>query len=309
MTVTHAVLIDAIESELRELRGKLGPDGVGAFNALLARRGIFVEGRSPDYFHPLGQPVMELPVWVAEAARRRGREVDDALVVGLAVASQVGYLHVRVLDDFFDHRREGPEASMVLAAALLVRHQVLLSRHVPAHPDFWRLFEERWLEYGQAMLLEARLVSRDSTYEREGFEAVLRQARPLVLSGAAILARTGLWELLEPLEHFVAGMTRSAQLYNDVSGAEDDLRDGRFTWVVRWLGGLEGPETLRRRLLFEGGLDTLVRESSEAADAAASVARELGMSGAVDFIERRKAAMRERVQAVYRALFQRALGG
>jgi hypothetical protein len=307
--LSHAVLVEAIEADLRELRGRLGPEVVGALDALLARRGIFVEGRSPDYFHPLGQPVAELPVWVADAARQRGRTLDDAVVAGLAVASQVGYLHVRVHDDFFDHRREGPEASMVLAAALLVRHQVLLARHVPAHPDFWRLFEERWLEYGQAMLLEARLVSRDSPYEREGYEAVLRQARPLVLSGAAVLARAGLWELLEPLERFVANITLSAQLYNDASGADEDLSDGRFTWVVRRLGGLEGAGTLRRRLLFEGGLDMLVRESTEAAEAAASAARELGMQEAVAFVERRKAAMKERVQAVYRELFQRVLGG
>lgn len=297
-------LADAIETDLRGLRARLGPDVAPAFDALLARRGILVEGRRSDFFHGLGQPVVQLPVWVAQVARRRGRALAPEVVSDLAVASHVGYLHVRVHDDFFDHRREEAEASLVLAAALLVHHQVLLCRHVPAHPAFWALFEQRWLDYGQAMRLEQRLVRRESEYSRSDYDAVLNQAQPLVLCGAAVLACAGLWELLGSLERFVRHITLSAQLYNDVSDAEQDLRDGRHTWVVRRLGGLEGAATLRRRLLLEGGLDSLIAESVSAAEAAAAAARELGMDEAVAFIEEREALLSARVEAVYRALFE-----
>lgn len=305
--ILREALVAAIEGDLRALRPRLGPEGARALDDLLARRGILVEDRRSEYFHPLGQPVVELPAWVAAAARRRGRVIDDETISGLAVASLVGYLHVRVHDDFFDERREQPEAAMVLAAALLVHHQGLLLRHAPAHAELWRLFEALWLDYGEAMLLEHRLVARESSYDRAGYDAVLRQARPLVLPGAAVLARTDLWDWLPPLERFVAQITLSAQLYNDVSGAADDLQAGRYTWVVRRLGGLEGAATLRRRLFFEGGLDELVGEASRAADAASVAAQELGMDEAVTFLELRKAAMKERSAVIYRSLFSAAL--
>ncbi len=276
-----------------------------AFDRLLSRRGILVEGPRFDFFHPLGHPVMLLPVWVAELARRRGRTLGPEVVSNLAVASQAGYLHVRVHDDYFDHHREEATGSMLLASALLVHHQALLARYLPASHEFWQLFEQRWLDYGQALHLESRLVLPESEYTWADYEAVLRQAQPLVLGGAAVLALTGLWEeLLDPLERFVSYITLSAQLFNDVSGADEDWRDGRFTWVVRSLGGLQGQVTLRRRLLFEGGLDTFVAKATDAAESAATVARELGLHEALNFLEQRKRAMTERVEQVYRSLFQ-----
>ena len=105
---------------------------------------------------------------------------------------------------------------------------------------------------------------------------------PLVLPAAALFVRAGREQQLPALEALVYNSTDSAQLYDDLLDASDDLERGRQTYVVRSMGGQHGAETLRRSLYLRGGFHAVLQEALAALDAAREKAEELGMRDASD---------------------------
>jgi hypothetical protein len=286
---------DAVQARLRHHRRRLSPDLWPGFDALMARRGFLSD--DPDvFFHPLGQPIVSFPMWVAEAVgddspTNRGRLLD------LVEATVAGYLYVRVQDDRLDEAIGDPDEALFLADAFLVRHQVLLARHVGSSQRFWALFEQVATDYSAAMLLERSVMRVGSTYGPEEFDRVLRRSHPLVLTGAALLDIADRWEMLEPLRRFVHHAVRAAQLVDVLLDCEVDRAAGRFTWVVRRLDGELGPEAMARAFVT-GGLDEIVDEALADIEAAQAAASDAGMTEGRAWLDARRGelhSLRERI--------------
>ena len=295
---------DVARDKLTQFRARLGSELAAAFDEPAARLKLFAEDGPGYFFHPLALPVLQLPVWVAGVAARQGSEVPEQAVADAVESAVTGYLHVRVQDDLLDEGTGAPGRAMLLAEAFLVRHHVLLARTVPGDSDFWPLYEERWLSYGDAMLWEERLHAGAALYDREAYERVLERSRPMVLPAAAVLARAGLSRLVGDVDRFVVLLTTAHQLYTDLIDAEKDLRNGNLTWLVRRFGGAESAETLRRRLYLEGGFDEVIREVGDLHDEAQRTAEGLGMPEASGFLQARREHAESVQQEVFRTVFE-----
>lgn len=296
---------------LAALRRRLGGELGALFDALAARLRLFEGGPGAGYFsHPMALPVLQLPRWIAA----RYGDPGAPLVVNLAEAAAVGYLHVRVEDDWFDEAIGDPGASMILSGALFARHQALLARELAPASAFWGLFEEVWLGYAEAMLFERRLHQGLRAHDAEAFQQVLARSRPLVLPAAAALFALGREAELPALEALVAALVAGHQLFADLLNIEKDRALGNTTHVLFRLGALgsdgavvaggdPGAAALRVALFVHGGFEAIVDEARAELARAGAAAATLGLPAASRFIEARGRYMREVQEKVFLAFF------
>ena len=275
-----------IRPRLLKLRSGLSRSLLDPFDQLMGRT-LFLS--DPDALgNPLTQPLAEFPRWVSAAVDDGpGREPRLADMVEAAIA---GYLFVRVHDDRLDEDLGDPDTAMFLADAFLVRHQSLLARHVGADTRFWDLFESTAAEYAAAMLLERHALRKESHLDADLFNQILGRSRPLILPGAAILTVAGRWDLFDPVRRLVHHAVRAGQLVDDLMDSVQDLRAGRYTWVVRRLGGERGSEFMLKSML-DTGIDEVVADVMDDLDMASIAAQEAGISGAAAWIGSRRAAV------------------
>jgi hypothetical protein len=285
--------VDELRSRLLALRSRVSPSLLGEFDHLMDRMRLLSD--SVTLSHPLAQPLVQFPTWVSGAvdhgAGRRERLAD------MVEATVTGYLYVRVHDDRLDENIGDANLSMFLADAFLVRHQTLIARHVGADPRFWELFQSVANGYASGMLLEREVLRRPSHYDAGVFDLVLARSQPLVLPGAALLSVAERWELLEPLQIFVKYAVRAGQLVDDLMDCRRDLERGRYTWVVRRLGGEQGPDRMMTRLM-DTGIDEVVNDVMADLDAASRAALTVGMIDAMAWVSARRqsvVALRERM--------------
>jgi hypothetical protein len=71
-----------------------------------------------------------------------------------------------------------------------------------------------------------------------------------------------------------------------------DLEGGRYTWVVRRLGGEQGREVLRGRLIGTG-IDEVVDDVRADLEGAAAAAEAMGMTEAVAWVSARRGSVRQ----------------
>lgn len=300
--LTTSELHEATQPRLRAHRERVAPRLRSACDGLLERHGFLTED-TKFFTHPLAQPILAFPTWVADAVTDGGRHharIGDALVD--AVESTImGYLYVRVHDDLFDEGIGEGDSAMLLADSFLLRHTALLSRHVSS-TRFWTFFERTAAAYSEAMLFERAVTQRAASCSLEDFDRVLDRSQPLVLPGAALLDLADRWELLEPLQRFVRHAARAGQIVDDIRDCERDAAAGNYTWVVRYLGGVDEPERMYRRLL-EGGIDDLVGIMLGDIDHAEDAACEVGMAAADGWLAARREGAIDFRNRVVRSVF------
>jgi hypothetical protein len=293
---------------LAAFRGRLGPELGAAFDAFAARLKLFRGDDEHGYFsHPMALPVLELPQWAVAHTARRGRTIAPAVAASLGEAAAMGYLHVRVQDDWFDEAVGDPGTAMRLSDAFFVRHQALLARVVPSRSAFWELFEEVWLGYGEAMLLERRLHKGGQPYDIAAFRRVLTRSRPLALPPAAALFSAHQSEDVELFEQFSAALAVGHQLFADLLHVEKDRTNENRTHVLFRLGAKSGGEreaqALRVALFSRGGFDTIVSDALKELAQARSAAEALGVPEATRFCDERARYMAQVQRKVFEALF------
>lgn len=282
-----------------------GPELAASFGRFAERIHLF-DQEGPGYFgHPLALPVIQLPVWAAQAARRRGARIADAAVMDAVEAAALGYLHVRLQDDLLDEGVGEPAEVSLLATALLLRHEALLRRSAGTRQAFWERYAAVWAGYAEAMLFERALFQREGVTTEAQFLRVLDRSQPLELPPAAILAGAGRcaapgWS--EALPRLVRDLARAHQLFMDLVDVFKDQRNGNRTLVLNRLERA-GAGSLAAALLGPQGLDAVVAEAGEALDAAEQEARALDWPALIGFIAARRAAMRSAQDDFFRAFF------
>jgi hypothetical protein len=300
--MTPSAITALVDDALLGVRARCGPELHAAFDSLMERHG-WLRGEDPEYYLGVNsQPVLVLPLWLAD----RFAPPPDILGAVLQ-ASWLGYAAVRVQDDHMDEGLGDAVETMFLGQAYYAAHQRALVKVVGDASDYWERFEDIWAGYGAAMLLERRLLRPDAALGAPEYDAILKRSLPLLLPSAALLHRSGAWEDMDDLTALVMSAVRAAQLFNDGMDARDDLRGGRWTWVVRRFGGADGEAALMRTMVLGGGIDTVFAESSADLDAAAAAARRLGLPGGVAWIERRQEMMTAALRSALDALFARLL--
>jgi hypothetical protein len=297
-------LAAALSGRLMAWRSQLGPRLAAALEARVFPGGLPDEGALLAHLSRVAQPVAWLPIWVAEALADDGTPPGAAAALDAAEASMFGYLYARAVDAVVDGDGLAPVDAQLLADALFARHQVALAGVAPAGAPFWPLFQRRWLAAGEALLLE-RALARGGGVDAAGFERVLDRSRPLLLPGAALLARCGRWGWLTQLSALVDHSTRAAQLFDDLLDVQEDLAAGNCTWVARRFGGAEDPAGVGYRLIVEGGFDAVVAEVRGELSSAAALAGGLGMArGQAALLEAGERAERTRQETLDRVFAQ-----
>ncbi|WP_437870017.1 geranylgeranyl pyrophosphate synthase [Sorangium sp. So ce363] len=335
----EAALEAEVLQRLASFRARLGSELGALFDELAARLRLFEGEPGEGYFsHPTALPVLELPLWVATRpggpalALDAGSPALPPLAVDLAEAAAVGYLHVRIEDDLLDEGVGEPGATVLLSGALFARHQALLARSLPGGSAFWGLFEEVWLGYGEAMLLERRLHRGAGPRDGATFRRVLARSRPLVLPAAAALFALSQAEHLAALEEFVSALVAAHQLFADLLHAEKDRAFGNTTYVLSRLWALaeadaaspsgadvsgRGPcraqemrsaAALRARLFARGGFDAILEEARCELARAEVAAGALGLPEAARFCREREQYMVAIQRRVFLAFFSAVAG-
>ena len=212
----------------------------GEADDLYDRLGVLTDDRTA-FAHPLIQPLVTFPLWVADSC---GVADDVGLVSDLVESSLMGYLYVRVHDDHFDEGRGDSATVVYLADSFLVRHQSLLAQHMPA-PRFWALHSRVAQRFAEAMLLERIVLRADAEYGEADFDRVLGRSEPLVLAGALLFDRVDRWDEVDTLLAFVHHVVRAGQIVDDVIDCDRDVALGNHTWVARRLGVADDRSGLR----------------------------------------------------------------
>jgi hypothetical protein len=302
--MTPAELTGAIDDRLRAVASRLGPRLRPRFDALTQRQG-WLTGDSERYTHAASQPVVGLPMAVAQAFG-----LSDELLLHGVESGMVGYASVRVHDDWLDEGLgdDDPHATALLSHALFARHQTATAAAAGDVPAFWTFFDRTWTDYGEAMLLERDLlVGPDGgagTYDAAAFDRVLLRSRPLAIPPAALLARAGELRRLPALVEMVDGAVKASQLLDDSVDLLEEFDAGRFNHLVQRFGGLHGREALLIGWAL-GGFATALEEADRALDAAAAAAEEVGIA---PWFDRFVQARRSLVEAI-RSKATLALGG
>ncbi len=301
----ESLLREQVEGQLRSLRRDLGPLTAAALDAFLA--GLGVDADPLRNFVRVAQPVVHLPLWVAEALSARGCQVPAPALWAAVESAVMGYLCAQVQDEIVDGPAVSP-ARMLLAHVLFTRHHAVLASLVEGRAPFWQHYAETWTAYAEALALEHQQNRGKGCADRATFERILRRSRPLMIPGAALLAREQQWELAEPLERLVRHTTMAAQLFDDAVDAPADLEDGNRTWIVRRFGGEGGPGALREHLYLRGGFEVIVDEALAELASARDLARGMGMTAAVAALGRDAQRMEEARVAVVSALAKEISG-
>lgn len=298
---------------LAAFRQRLGLELGAAFDALAARLGLFRTEQGQGYFSdPMALPVLELPKWAAAHVLRQGLALAPTMVTNLVEAAAVGYLHIRVQDDWFDEAVGKPDVVMMLSDALFTRAQVLLAREISRQSAFWDLYEEVQLGYAEAMLLERRLQNSEEPYDAAALQKVLARSRPLMLPPAATLFAADRAADVEALDQFSAALVTAHQLFADLLDAEKDRANGNMTYVLWRLGAKPGDDceahALRVTLFSQGGFDAVVSDALEELVRAREAAVALGMPEAARFCEERIRFMAELQARIFQVFFSGLAG-
>jgi hypothetical protein len=275
--------VHEIRGRLLALRDGLSPKLLDEFDHLMDRLRLLSDPAA--FSHPLAQPLIQFPAWISAAVDHgvgRDERLDD-----MVEAMVAGYLYVRVHDDRLDENLGDADLAMFLADAFLIRHQALIAAHVGTDPKFWQLFQSVAGSYAHAMLFEREVLRPEAHYDAEVFDLVLARSQPLVLPGAALLSVTDRWELLAPLQTFVRHVVRAGQLVDDLSDCLRDLERGRYTWVVRRLGGEHGRQAVLGNLMGTG-IDEVLDDVVADLDGASRAALTMGLTEAAAWISARR---------------------
>lgn len=267
--------------------------------ALVSRHGYDVAEESDGpHGNVLGHPLLELPVWIDEAT---GSRLDAGTLDDILESSVWGYLSVRAEDDYFDGHWGDPHGAMALSGVCRSRHQSLLALHIPDE-RFWSRYREVWDGYADSMLLERRLHAPDAAYGPEDFDRVLRRSQPLEIPANAVLAIKNRWEHAAAMTALVEHLVKATQLFDDFVDAPEDLASGNYTWMVRRLGGKDGPGALMKGMVTR--CDEVFDDASRELDSAAVIASDLGIELLAGWVETRKAEMTRASQRMYQALLE-----
>jgi hypothetical protein len=188
----------------------------------------------------------------------------------------------------------------MLSAVFRTRHQRLLASLI-SDSYFWDRFQEVWVAYGEAMLVERTLHDPGSVYGPAEYDVVLRRSQPLEIPAAAILALSDRWDMSAAIADIVGHLTKATQLFDDFVDAPEDLRAGNYTWMVRRLGGLDGPEDLKRGMIAQ--FDQVISEAEKELDVAVGIGEAIGITDMTGWANARKEAMNRIVEVTYQALF------
>lgn len=299
----------AVEGRLHCLAAGFGPELRAAFTPLAAAvdPGRPAAPRWARYFlAPSAHPVLQLPLWVAEAAQQAGQKPTPAAVEELAEAGATGYLAVHLQDDLLDEERGEPGQTMLLALALHTRHLALLGRVLPAGSPLSQRIQRRWQAYAEAMLLERRLLRGPGVRDEAEFDAELGRSLPLELPPAAGLVAWGLAERLPRLAALVKALIQAHQRFHELVHAEQGRAAGRRTQVVT-RHAAHGKAGLRRALLLDGGFDAEVAAVQRHLRRAAEAAEALGSAGAQAHVARQVRWVGELQRALFARLFGEVL--
>jgi hypothetical protein len=298
---------------LSAFRQRLGIELGTAFDALATRLGLFWGERGQGYFsHPMALPVLEFPRWAAAHVARQGTVIAPTVLANLVEAAAIGYLHIRVQDDWFDEAVGESGVVMMLSDALFTRAQALLAREVSRQSTFWELFEDVQLGYAEAMLLERRLQNTEEPYDAAALQKVLARSRPLMLPPAATLFAANRATDVEALDQFSAALVTAHQLFADLLDAEKDRANGNMTYVLWRLGAKPGGDceahALRVTLFSQGGFDAVMNDALEELAGARQMADALAMPEAARFLEERARFMVEVQAHIFKAFFSGLAG-
>lgn len=313
MAITEEELEASVSQSIERFRGKLGPRVTGAFDEL-DRRIHLTEREGPGYFFAeMALPIAQFPLWTAHfAARNSPRREEfsrwsDGALSSIVESAVMGYLHVRVQDDLIDEGMGRPDEAMLLAEAFFTRHQSMLARAVGDDERFWEFFEQSWMRYGEAMLVEALLHEQGGVSDEASFNAVIERSLPLAIPVVAVLTRASLWDRVDGCRTFVWLLVRAHQIFHDLLDAERDFAEGRETYVLSLLGAPQERETLHRELFINGGFDRIAAKAKGEMTGARDIALEVGFDEVLPFITERNALMARVQQGVFQAFFERLL--
>ncbi|MGY1786401.1 hypothetical protein [Geodermatophilus sp. SYSU D00698] len=297
-----------VDQRLIEARDGMRPRIRTAFDGLLAERGLLRPDPAP-YFHPLGHPVFDLPVWVVRRLGDEGIDISGKTLTDVLEISVLGYLHVRAQDDWLDGASRDDPTLVALGEALLALCTRRLVEVVGSSARFWDFCCTVLQGYSESLLHTHELRREQAPVPRPVFEQLLAQSRPLVLPAAAILDRADRWQFLPLLEEFVFTATAASQLFNDLTDLYRDRRRGHRTWTLGAVG-----DSAADRLWLEtagtlaaGGTQGLIQERIGQAlafhDRSVKAARGLALTSA----ERWLAARRTLLEGLPRALAENLL--
>ncbi|MGY1730530.1 hypothetical protein ACI798_03335 [Geodermatophilus sp. SYSU D01045] len=225
-----------VDQRLIEARDEMRPRIRGAFDGLLDERGLLRLDPAP-YSHPLGHPVLDLPVWVVDRLGDEGIEIPEKILTDVLEISALGYLYVRAQDDWLDSASRDDPTLVALGEALLALCTRRLVEVVGDSARFWEFCCSVLQGYSESLLHTHELRREQAPVPRRAFEQLLAQSRPLVLPAAALLARADRWQFLPLLEEFVFTATAASQLFNDLTDLYPDRRRGHRSWTLDAVGG------------------------------------------------------------------------
>ena len=273
----------------------------------LSTREIDLAGAPLANFTRTAQPVVHLPIWIAEIVRASGLVLPAGAIESAVEAAVFGYLCAQVQGDGL-RGRLGPTAHWVfLAHALFARHgAALLIAADSAGAAVSALAAAAWVRHARG---SARLWDPEASRAWQGEEraSAAERSGPMVLPAAALLAGAGQSHRLPELEALVRSSTEAAQLIDDLLDASEDRERGRITDVVQRWGGQEGATALRRNLYLAGGFEQVLDEAHAALDAARGSAAALGTERGIAYFQEaigRVEALRARhLETLGRAIF------
>ena len=305
-----------VDRHLFEAREMMPPSLRESFERMLGERSLLTPDLAP-YFGPLGHPLFELPVWVADRLGGEGIDIPETALSDVLGVSALGYLHVRAQDDWFDAPSREDPSLVALAESLMALCNRLLVPVVGPSPRFWAFYAEVLNAYAESLLRSEALRTSVTPVGRTDFEQVLAQSRPLVLPSAALLDRAGQWQLLPALEEFVFTATAASQLVNDLTDVYRDRTMGHRTWTLEAVGPAEA-DGLWTELTgpssdpHDGRIQERIGEALAFHERSALAARALAPTAAEGWLADRQAVLEgllDSLRGILLATFVRQLSG
>jgi len=177
------------------------------------------------FLHEQSLAVLGFPWWLEESLRGT---VDAEFQRDLMVSTINAYFFTRMLDDIMDgHAIE--RAAMPALYPLHMRFVRPYQKHFEHGGAFWSEFERILMVTVEAVSGEASLAAV-SAEDFLRFSA--RKQAAAAIPMAAVCARHGRPEMLEPWENVLTSFARWHQMRDDVMDWKSDLEAGQPTWLL-----------------------------------------------------------------------------
>jgi hypothetical protein len=249
---------------------------------------------------------LKLPAWLARRGRGgHGPRISSRMLRDIESGQYALFLFARLHDDVVDGAAMS-RAAVYAGDDLLIEAERQFARHVGEDAWFWRRFRTCVTESLRAVAEIDERQRRPGALDRAALHLYARLCRILLVGAAAACVTSDRRRGFRRVVLLADELAIARQILDDLLDVDEDLAAGRFNFAANALGIEHPPGSaaadgrLRRAVLIEDAVGSILSEIDGHLDQAAGIAASMKLPEAVAHVDLLRAHSRALATALQR---------